>query len=188
VAKHAQDLELDKPGKDSWRLARAGADAVWVSSPEGLFMHRTDRKGIKPEELPYLIGPGFDILFVEGFKESQLPKIEVHRKEIGGELLFSPQQLLAVVTDEPLNIDTPVFSWDNTEELADFIEDGFLSQPEAEADVSLFVNKLPMELNPFMVSILNRTLTAMVSTLRGAGEVKSITVHIDKNVDGNKLA
>lgn len=178
--KHAQDLELDKPGKDSWRLAQAGADAVWVSSPEGLFMHRPTKGNMKPEELLHFIGSGFDIIIVEGFKESQLPKIEVHRKEIGGELLFPSHQLLAVVSDEPVKADVRVFSWDDTSKLADLIVASFLSEPVGGEKIDLFVNGLPLALNAFATSIISKTLIGMVSALKGGGEAQSITIHVDK--------
>lgn len=178
--KHAQDLDLDKPGKDSWRLAQAGADAVWVSSPEGLFMHRPMKGGGKPEELFHFIGSGFDIIIVEGFKESQLPKIEVHRKEIGGELLFPYQQLLAVVSDEPLKEGIPIFSWDDTSKLTDLIVANFLSEPVTEEKATLFINGLPVALNAFATSIISKTLLGMVSALRGGQEARSITIHVDK--------
>ncbi len=178
--KHAQDLELDKPGKDSWRLAQAGADAVWVSSPEGLFMHRPMKGDIKPEELFHFIGSGFDIIIIEGFKESQLPKIEVHRKEIGGELLFPSHQLLAVVSDEPVKADAPIFSWDDVSKLTDLIVANFLSESAAGERIALFINRLPVPLNAFATSVISKTLVGMVSALKGGGEARSITIHLDK--------
>ncbi|MBI4330383.1 MAG: molybdopterin-guanine dinucleotide biosynthesis protein B [Chloroflexi bacterium] len=182
AVKHAaQELDMDKPGSDSSRLAEAGADAVWVNSPLGLYMHRTTTRNLRLDELPYYIGPGFDLILAEGFKESAGPKIEVHRREIGGELLSLPHQLLAVVSDEALDVDVPLFSWDEAGELAELIEMNFLSQPPGEAEMDLFVEQNPIALNPFMVNILNRTVTAMVSVLKGVGEIRSVSLHFKKN-------
>lgn len=184
TVKHvARELEMDRPGKDSWRLARAGADAVWVSGPEGLHMHKPVQRDLKLEELPAHIGAGFDLILAEGFKESPVPKIEVHRKVIGGNLLFSPAQLLAVVTDEPLEVEAPLFSWDEVGALADLIEAEFLSARPMEAEVTLFVDEQPIDLNPFMVSILTRVVSAMVSVLRGVGEIRAVSLHIKKNTE-----
>jgi len=180
AVKHAQDLELDKPGKDSWRLAKAGADSVWVSSPEGLFMHRPMKGDIKPEELVHFIGSGFDIIIIEGFKESQLPKIEVHRKEIGGELLFPSHQLLAVVSDEPVKTDAPVFPWDDVGKLTDLIVANFLSKSGGAERTALFINGLPVPLNAFATSVISKTIIGMVSALKGGQEAESITIHVDR--------
>ncbi|MFC1930464.1 molybdopterin-guanine dinucleotide biosynthesis protein B [Chloroflexota bacterium] len=186
TVKHVvQDLEMDKPGKDSWRLARSGADSVYVSTPDGLYMHHPVKRDMKLEELPGLIGPGYDLLLAEGFKESRFPKIEVHRKEIGGDLLFRSHQLVAAVSDEPLQEPVLTFPWDAMEDLVDFIIANFLSEPRGEARVELFVNEVPIQLNPFMVSILNRNLSALVSVLRGVGEINSMNLHTKnwKNIE-----
>ena len=120
--KHSSsDLDLDHAGKDSWRLAKAGSDTVVVSSPRQVGLFKAVEREVAVGELLKLAGDDFDIILVEGFKESDLPKIEVHRKEVGG-LLFSPDELLAVVSEEPLDIAVPRFSPDEVESLADFVE------------------------------------------------------------------
>lgn len=185
--KHAaQELDMDKPGTDSTRLAQAGADAVWVSSTHGLYMHRRMKRDLRLEELSYYAGPGFDLILAEGFKESAGPKIEVHRKVIGGEIISLPHQLLAVVSDEPLDVDVPLFSWEEIGELAELIEANFLAEPPAEAEMELFVEEKPIALNPFMVNILNRTVSAMVSVLKGVGEIRSVSLHFKKNTESKR--
>ncbi|MBI2935157.1 MAG: molybdopterin-guanine dinucleotide biosynthesis protein B [Chloroflexi bacterium] len=182
TVKHAaREMDIDKPGSDSSRMAEAGADAVWLSSPMGLFMRRAVERDLDLEDLPYWIGPGYDLILAEGFKEARVPKIEVHRKVIGGELVSSAAELVAVVTDEELDIGAPTFSWDETSELADFIEANFLAEPAAEAEVNLFVNRRPVPLNFFMISILNRTVDAILSTLKGIGEIRDVSLHIKKH-------
>ncbi len=182
VIKHAaRELDMDRPGTDSSRLAAAGADGVWVTSPRGLYAFRPVERDLALEELLYSVGPGFDVILAEGFKESPMPRIEVHRKVIGGELLSRAEQLVAVVSDEDLDVDAPLFSWEQMGELTDLIESHFLSEPAGEAEVNLYVNQRPLALNLFMVSILTRSVEAMVSVLKGVGEIRDISLNVKKN-------
>jgi molybdopterin-guanine dinucleotide biosynthesis protein len=69
---------------------------------------------------------------VEGFKKSRLPKIEVHRQELGDDLLCSPGELSAIVTDGSLDTPLadsyklPILSWADRAAIADFIEKNFM--------------------------------------------------------------
>jgi len=119
-------MEIDQPGKDSWRFAQAGSDAVLISSPDKLpFIKRVDHD-LDIEEILPIVGPEFDLALVEGFQKSKIPKIEVHRKGLGDDLLCSPEELSAIVTDGSLNTDIPQLPWGDTVTVADFIEKNFL--------------------------------------------------------------
>lgn len=105
--KHASHpLEVDKAGTDSWRHFHEGrADGVIVASPDlrVAFERRTD--DATPEELALRYYGDMDVVLVEGFKASPLPKIEVHRKEIAKAPLFSGElpnaaEWLAIITDD----------------------------------------------------------------------------------------
>jgi molybdopterin-guanine dinucleotide biosynthesis protein B len=129
---HCGEIEIDQPGKDTWKFAQAGSDAVCISSPHKLaFIMKSDHDLRVDEVLP-IIGNDFDVVLVEGFKKSNLPKIEVHRKELGNDLLCSPEELSAIVTDGPLdsslanNYKLPIISWSDTAAIADFIEKNFV--------------------------------------------------------------
>ena len=134
TVKHSHgDMEIDHSGKDSWRFSQAGSDAVCVSSPDKLaFIKKLDRE-LNVEEILSIIGSEFDLILVEGFKKSRIPKIEVHRKELGDDLLCSPEELSAIVTDGSLDTlvadscKLPVFRWSDTVAIADFIEKSFVS-------------------------------------------------------------
>ncbi len=127
VIKHSmRDFDLDQPGKDSWRLARAGSDAVVVSAPRRVALVKKVERAPTLEELVAMIGDDYELILVEGYKHSRVPKIEVHRRVLG-DLVCSPEELFAVVTDEPLDIAVPQFSVDQGVPLADLIEDRFLA-------------------------------------------------------------
>lgn len=175
VVKHTrQDFELDRPGKDSWRLAQTGAEAAFFSSPKKLVMVKAMEHDASLEELSPFIGADFDLIFTEGYRHDKAPKIEVHRKELGSDLLCSPEELLAVVTNEPMDISVTRFSMDDINSLADFIEHKFLSKRQD--NVALFINDKVIPLNPFVKEFLIKTLLGMVSALKGVKEIRKLDI------------
>jgi molybdopterin-guanine dinucleotide biosynthesis protein MobB len=127
----AHRFDIDHPGKDSFRLTAAGADSMLICSPEKLALVK---KHVQPPPIEELLEAYFqdmDIVLTEGFKKSSFPKIEVHRKERSETLLCRGEEndstLLAVASNEPLDLDVPVLDIDSGEEIADFIERRFLS-------------------------------------------------------------
>jgi molybdopterin-guanine dinucleotide biosynthesis protein B len=122
AVKHSgSDFQLDHPGKDSWRLAEAGSDAVLLASPHRLaFLQKTTNPPTSGDVIDFL-GDKFDFVLIEGFKESDIPKIEVHRRELGN-LISSPEKLFAVVTDEQLDVTVPQFSSRDGVALVDLLE------------------------------------------------------------------
>ena len=129
---HCGVIEVDQPGKDTWKFAQAGSDAVCISSPRKLAFIKKSDHDLRIDEVLPIIGPEFDLVLVEGFKKSKLPKIEVHRKELGNDLLCSPGELSAIVIDGSLDTPLadsyklPAFRWGDTAAIADFIERNFL--------------------------------------------------------------
>jgi len=125
--KHSRGgMEIDHPGKDSWRYAQAGSDAVLISSPDKLAFIKSLDHDLDIEELLPIVGPEFDLVLVEGFRKSKIPKIEVHKKELGDDLLCSPEELSAIVTDGSLDTDIPQLPWGDPVTVSDFIEKNFL--------------------------------------------------------------
>ena len=178
VIKHTgEDFELDKVSKDSWRFSQAGSEVSAISSPHKLAVIKNLEYDLAPQELSHFIWWDYDLILTEGFKQSSHPKIEVHRKEQGKELLSPPEQLLAVVTDEPLDVDVPQFSRGEVQKIVDLIERTLLAQ-HREDDVDLFINDTYIPINPSIRNLLTRTLSAMVSALKGVKEVKSLRISL----------
>jgi molybdopterin-guanine dinucleotide biosynthesis protein MobB len=131
VIKHdAHRFDIDHPGKDSYRLTAAGADTMLISSPEKLAVIKQHAASPPIEELISTYFNDVDIVLTEGFKKSSMAKIELHRQERSTELLCRGDEydptLLAVASDEALELDVPVLNLNNAEEVADFIEARFL--------------------------------------------------------------
>lgn len=78
------------------------------------------------DEIMAVVGPDFDLVLAEGFKKSRAPKIEVHRKDLGDDLLCRPEELAAVITSTPLGTDIIQLPWGDAMTIADFIERNFL--------------------------------------------------------------
>ncbi|SHK38373.1 molybdopterin guanine dinucleotide biosynthesis accessory protein MobB [Anaerobranca californiensis DSM 14826] len=128
-------FEIDHPGKDTYNHRQAGADIVMISSPKLFAMI----EGVEEEySLDQLLNKiqGVDIVFTEGYKKMDKPKIEVFREGISKELVSPLNQLLAIVTDVDIeNIDVdienikeiPQFSFNEIEKLVDLIEDKYLT-------------------------------------------------------------
>jgi len=178
VIKHAgEDFELDEVNKDSWRFSQAGSEVSAISSSHKLALIKNLGHDLNPQELSHFIWCDYDLILTEGFKQSSNPKIEVHRREQGKELLSPPQQLLAIVTDELLDIDVPQFSRGEVQKIADLIERALLDK-HREDDVDLFINDAYIPINQFFKSLLSRTLVAMTSGLKGIREVKSLRISL----------
>lgn len=126
----AHRFDIDYPGKDSHRFTAAGADTMLISSPEMLAMVKKYESPPTIEELLTTHFTDMDIVLTEGFKKSNLPKIELHRRERSSTLLcrgeWNDPGLLAVASDEPLELDVPLLDINDAEMVADFIEEKFL--------------------------------------------------------------
>jgi molybdopterin molybdotransferase len=123
----AHRFEIDHPGKDSHRLTAAGADGMLICSNEKLALVRQHQQPPAVEELLAICGTDLDIILTEGFKQSSLPKIELHRAALGRELIcrgtYHDPTLLAVASDCPLELDVPLLDLNNPAAVVDFIEE-----------------------------------------------------------------
>ena len=175
----ASGFDIDQEGKDTWRHAQAGSDTVAISSSQKVAIIRKVDHDYNLAELYRFIGPDFDIILAEGFKQDKAAKIEVHRKKFGPDLLCTKEELLAIATDEKLDMDVPQYNFEDAPGLVDLIEKRFFTQ-EKEDIVSLFVNEEPIPLNPFARSIISKTLLGMISALKKVPQAISVDISIRK--------
>ena len=141
TVKHTHhSVEIDHQGKDTWRMKKAGSfEAVLVSDSE-MSLQRTFEQNsqMSVHEVIANMFEGVDWVFVEGFKSSDLLKVEVIRPQ---EVLMNPFFLsddfvVAVAypeaTDLPLTTALPVLPLDNPEIIADWLiahQDRFVYPP-----------------------------------------------------------
>lgn len=118
VIKHdGHDFTPDVPGTDSYRFREAGADGVAVFSARRYLL--TEARSPQPKELIERF-QDMDLILLEGFKDSAFPKIEVVRGEVSS-APYCGGNLLAAVSDLPLELDIPVFGLDDAVGLAAWI-------------------------------------------------------------------
>jgi molybdopterin-guanine dinucleotide biosynthesis protein B len=172
---HGFDMDLE--GKDTWRYAQAGSDTVAISSSHKIAIIRKVGHDHTLAELNRFIGTDFDIILAEGFKQDKAPKIEVHRQELGAELLCNKEELLAIATDERLEIDVPQYTLEDARGIADLIEKRFFDR-EQEDIVALYVNEEPIPLNPFVKSVISKTVLGMVSALKKVAQATRVDLSI----------
>lgn len=121
VIKHdIHGFEMDRPGKDTWRHAQAGADVVCISSFEKFALIKKMQRDMPLAEIVSRIDD-VDIILVEGYKNHSAHRVEIYRQAAGREPLNRPTDLFAAITDTPLYPDLPQFSLDAPAEFADFL-------------------------------------------------------------------
>ncbi|MCF8061090.1 MAG: molybdopterin-guanine dinucleotide biosynthesis protein B [Deltaproteobacteria bacterium] len=105
IKHHPHDLDVELPGKDTWKHRRAGADGTVLSTPSTIAVIRSAGRDHSPAELAGLLAD-MDIVLAEGYKNAEVPKVEVHRADLGRPpLCLDDPFLLALVTeaDVPLS-------------------------------------------------------------------------------------
>jgi molybdopterin-guanine dinucleotide biosynthesis protein B len=133
LIKHGHhDFEIDQPGKDSFRLRKAGASPVMLISSR----RRAIITEIVPETEPRLDDQlklfdqsELDLLLIEGFKAEKFPKIELHRSSLNKPLLYpNDPDIIAIATDSELETPDYLIKLDinKPEMIAEFILNHFM--------------------------------------------------------------
>lgn len=125
LIKHShKNIDIDRPGKDSYRLRESGCKEVLLLGNERwALMH--ELRGADEPPLEYLIDrlQHCDVVLVEGFKGGDFPKLEVWRAEVGKPLLWPEWPgIVAIATDDALpRPDVQRLRLADTAAIADFV-------------------------------------------------------------------
>ena len=114
-------FDVDKPGKDSWRHARAGSDAVVISGPRKMALIRQLDSEVPLDDIVQLMGD-VDLVITEGYKQGDKPKIEITRQERGTKLLCRPEELIGIMADYPVDMPVPQFALEDAAGVVDLLE------------------------------------------------------------------
>lgn len=114
-------LEIDRPGKDTWRHAQAGSDHVVIAGPDVIVSVRRVSREPSLDEIAQTISE-VDIILTEGYKKSRQTKIEVVRAARSELPLCQADELLAFATDVALPLPVPQYGLDDAAGLVDLIE------------------------------------------------------------------
>lgn len=134
VVKHAHHkFDIDHAGKDTFRHREAGAFEVVVASDRRLALIREFEHPptvLSVHELLAELDAGVDWVLVEGFKQSDLPKIEIWREPQQGEqprplrFLHDPC-IIGIATDAPHRLPPdaalPIFDANDVDALGDWL-------------------------------------------------------------------
>jgi len=116
---------FDCKDKDSWRHIQSGSCMTALRTHDRIIIISKASPDTNINEIANLMGEEFDLILAEGFKESDAPKIEVHRS--GMDLLQNKTNLIAIATDEQLSAGECQFNINDTTGIADFIEREYLN-------------------------------------------------------------
>jgi molybdopterin-guanine dinucleotide biosynthesis protein MobB len=128
LIKHSHhDIEMDKPGKDSYRLRKAGASQVVLSGTQRSILfceYKEIGESKLSDQLALLQTDKLDLVLVEGYRDEQFPKIELHRSKLNKPFLFpNDNNIIALVCDDTMvECKLPQFQFENLEALSYFIK------------------------------------------------------------------
>lgn len=128
MIKHSHHkVEIDKPGKDSYELRKAGACQMVLAAHQrwALMVEKEEpSEPVLQEMVDALHQERLDLILVEGFRHEKFPKIELHRPVMGRPVLYAEDEtIIAVASDAPLPVETslPILDINNLSALADFV-------------------------------------------------------------------
>lgn len=135
LIKHSHhNFQIDKPGKDSFRLREAGATPVMLVSSHRRAIITEFPEPQEPnlnEQLSYFDQSQLDLILVEGFKSEQFPKIELHRPVLAKPLRYpDDNSIIAIASDQVISPISTLTSLDlnNIPQIAHFIMHTFLKR------------------------------------------------------------
>jgi len=120
--KHShKTIEVDNPGKDTWRLRQSGAKAVALAAPGLLQVTYFPAEDLPAQAVLAALPGNSDFLLVEGYKHGPWPKIVFVPPPETGSALPDYENIIAYISDAALNTELPVFSREQVPEILDFI-------------------------------------------------------------------
>ncbi len=123
-------IEPDKPGKDSYRLRHAGCLQTVLSTPTRsiCITEQAHCDPVLAEQLALLDHSRLDLILVEGFRDANIPKVELHRVEFERPYLYPEDNNIIALCwnggtmhdfgDAPVR---PLLNINNPVQVADFI-------------------------------------------------------------------
>ncbi|MGX9739149.1 molybdopterin-guanine dinucleotide biosynthesis protein MobB [Pseudocitrobacter corydidari] len=127
LIKHTHhNMDVDKPGKDSYELRKAGAAQTLVASKQRWAL-MTETPEEEELDLVFLASrmdaSTLDLILVEGFKHEEIAKIVLFREDAGHkpEDLVIDAHVIAVASDITLSVDVPLLDINDVEGIADFV-------------------------------------------------------------------
>jgi len=126
LIKHTHhNFDVDQPGKDSFRHRAAGAGEVLLTCDTRWVLMHELRGAPEPSlEAQLAVLSPCDLVLVEGFKQTSIAKLEVHRPAAGKPPIWPENaSVVAVATDAAIDCRLPVLDLNDPDAVAAFILD-----------------------------------------------------------------
>jgi molybdopterin-guanine dinucleotide biosynthesis protein B len=118
-------FQIDHKGKDTFRYREAGVFSWAITNGQDYAIFTKIDTPLSPLDIAQKNFPDSDIIFIEGFKEGETPKIEVIGTDAEEALFRKDKLIVAVLTDMDMETSVPKFSRDDIEAAAEFINNNF---------------------------------------------------------------
>ncbi|MFK3708563.1 molybdopterin-guanine dinucleotide biosynthesis protein B [Raoultella sp. BIGb0138] len=127
LIKHTHhNMDVDKPGKDSYELRKAGAAQTIVASSQRWAL-MTETPDAEEPDLTWLVSrmdaSKLDLVLVEGFKHEPVAKILLFRQDSGHSVddLVVDEHVIAVASDTYVETSLPLLDLNNVPQITAFI-------------------------------------------------------------------
>ena len=115
-------FDIDKNGKDTYKHREAGSETVIISSKNRLAMIKELKEETELNDIIKMVLDK-DIILIEGYKKSNLRKIEVFRSGVSEKIITPKEKIIAVASDINIDIDDIIIvDREDYKKLADLIE------------------------------------------------------------------
>ncbi|PPD59111.1 molybdopterin-guanine dinucleotide biosynthesis protein B [Dehalogenimonas etheniformans] len=163
--------------RDTTRHLAAGSNTSVINSPEKLIFVKKQSSESTLLNIAWSLDEDFDIILAEGFKNSPVPKILVHRLEAGSPP-ESLNRVVAVVSDESVALDVRRFGLEDVSAIADFLVETVINPSRSRVD--LRVNGERVALSNYPAEIIAAVMETMAKTLKGVAGVKDLEFRLKK--------
>lgn len=151
-----KELTMDVEGKDTWKYRQAGASVTVLSScneTDYLVYDRHDTSTI----MQAICSVGmFDVVFVEGADDLQIPKIQLGNCKKRDHTLF--------------------IYHGNFDELVCFLTKEIKQQKSSLKTIAIKVNGKDIPLTEFPAGFITKTITGMLTSLKGVEEIHTVDI------------
>lgn len=126
-------VEIDLPGKDTYRYRQCGAGTVILSGRTQLAVFSDLSEEIPLEKLLTLF-ENCGVVFLEGYFLDSVMKVEVHRGALGNPLTLGMENVLAVLSDTVTPVPATHFDYSQIPHLSFWIENWLINQGAGAGD------------------------------------------------------
>ena len=115
-------FDIDKNGKDTYKHREAGSETVIISSKNRFAMIQELEEEKQLNEILNMVKDK-DIILVEGYKKSNLRKIEVYREGLSEKIISDNEKIISIASDVKLDVNgVNVLDYKDYVGLCDLIE------------------------------------------------------------------